>query len=78
MIYYPHGVNQIYIYGGQYVKQKDRNHPRSHCRTRQSTVCRRNSCRTESLQKKVEGLIQALYPFDDPVAIVCNVESDKM
>ena len=28
----------------------------------------------ESLQKMVKGYIQAIYPFDDPVAIVCNEE----
>lgn len=28
----------------------------------------------ESLQKMVGGYIEAVYPFDDPVAIVCNEE----
>ncbi|MBQ8334461.1 MAG: DUF3846 domain-containing protein [Clostridia bacterium] len=28
-----------------------------------------------SLQEKVGGLIQVLYPFTDPVAVICNVES---
>ena len=28
----------------------------------------------ESLQLIVEGYIQALYPFDDPVALICNEE----
>ena len=28
----------------------------------------------ESLQQIVGGYIQALYPFDDPVAIICNEE----
>ena len=28
----------------------------------------------ESLQQKVGGLIQALYPFEDPVAVICNDE----
>ena len=28
----------------------------------------------ESMQKLVGGDIQAIYPFDDPVAIVCNDE----
>ena len=28
----------------------------------------------ESMQKFVSGSIQALYPFSDPVAIVCNEE----
>ena len=28
----------------------------------------------ESLQEKVEGLIQVLYPFEDSTAIVCNDE----
>lgn len=28
----------------------------------------------ESLQKEVGGYIEAVYPFDDPVAIVCNEE----
>lgn len=27
-----------------------------------------------TLQQKVGGLIQALYPFDDPVAVICNDE----
>ena len=29
----------------------------------------------ESLQKEVGGYIQAVYPFEDPVAIVCNEEA---
>lgn len=28
----------------------------------------------ESMQKFVGGTIQAIYPFDDPVAIICNDE----
>lgn len=28
----------------------------------------------ESLQKEVEGYIQAVYYFDDPVALICNEE----
>ncbi len=28
----------------------------------------------ESLQKAVGGLIQAVYPWEDPVALVCNDE----
>ena len=28
----------------------------------------------ESMQNIVGGLIQAIYPFDDPVALVCNDE----
>lgn len=28
----------------------------------------------ESMQKFVGGTVQAIYPFDDPVAIVCNEE----
>ena len=28
----------------------------------------------EDLQKAVGGLIEAVYPYDDPVAIVCNEE----
>lgn len=28
----------------------------------------------ESLQKAVGGYIEAIYPFDDPVALVCNEE----
>lgn len=28
----------------------------------------------ESLQKQVGGDIEAIYPFDDPVAIICNEE----
>ena len=28
----------------------------------------------ESLQKEVGGDIQAIYPYDDPVAIICNEE----
>lgn len=27
----------------------------------------------ESLQHEVDGWIQAVYPFEDPVAIICNV-----
>lgn len=29
----------------------------------------------ESMQKYVGGLIQAIYPFEDPVALVCNDEA---
>ncbi|MCD8331155.1 MAG: DUF3846 domain-containing protein [Oscillospiraceae bacterium] len=29
----------------------------------------------EALQSAVGGLIQAVYPYDDPVAIVCNEEA---
>ena len=32
----------------------------------------------ESLQHQVGGLIQAPYPFEDPAAIIWNVESSKM
>ena len=28
----------------------------------------------ESMQQLVGGLIQAVYPFDDPVALICNDE----
>lgn len=28
----------------------------------------------ESLQKTVGGYIEAIYPFDDPVALICNEE----
>ena len=28
----------------------------------------------ESYQKTVGGYIEAIYPFDDPVALVCNEE----
>ena len=28
----------------------------------------------ESLQKEVEGMIQAVYPWDDEVALICNEE----
>ena len=27
-----------------------------------------------SLQKEVGGFIEAVYPFEDPVAIICNEE----
>ena len=29
----------------------------------------------ESLQKEVGGPIQAVYPWDDPVALICNEEA---
>lgn len=29
----------------------------------------------ESYQKTVDGYIEAVYPFEDPVALVCNEES---
>ena len=29
-------------------------------------------CSLESLQKEVEGRIQAVYPWDDEVALICN------
>ena len=32
----------------------------------------------ESMQEFVGGSIQAIYPFDDPVAIVCNEEGKLM
>ena len=28
----------------------------------------------ESMQKMVGGYIQVLYPFDDPIALICNEE----
>lgn len=31
-------------------------------------------CSLESLQKEVEGPIQAIYPWDDEVALICNEE----
>lgn len=31
----------------------------------------------ESMQKFVGGTIQVLYPFDDPVAIICNDEGKQ-
>ena len=31
-----------------------------------------------SLQSEVEGWIQAVYPFDDPVALICNDEGKLM
>ena len=31
-------------------------------------------CSLESLQKEVEGSIQAVYPWDDEVALICNEE----
>ena len=32
----------------------------------------------KSMQEVVGGLIQALYPFDEPVALVCNDEGKLM
>ena len=32
----------------------------------------------ESMQKIVGGDIEAVYPFDDPVAIVCNEEGKML
>lgn len=32
----------------------------------------------QSLQSEVEGWIQAVYPFDDPVALICNEEGKLM
>ena len=32
----------------------------------------------ESMQEIVGGLIQPIYPFDDPVALVCNDEGKLM
>ena len=32
----------------------------------------------ESMQQLVGGLIQAVYPFDDPVALICNDEGKLM
>ena len=31
-------------------------------------------CSLESLQKEVKGPIQAVYPWDDEVALICNEE----
>lgn len=28
----------------------------------------------KSMQKMVDGLIQAIYPYDEPVALICNDE----
>ena len=32
----------------------------------------------QSLQSEVEGWIQAVYPFDDPVVLICNDEGKLM
>ena len=32
----------------------------------------------EAMQKIVGGLIQAIYPYDDPVALVCNEEGKRL
>ncbi len=32
----------------------------------------------EAMQEIVGGLIQAVYPFDEPVALVCNEEGKLM
>ena len=32
------------------------------------------SLELDSLQKQVGGFIQVIYPFDDPVALICNEE----
>ena len=32
----------------------------------------------ESMQEIVGGLIQVIYPFDDPVALICNDEGKLM
>jgi len=32
----------------------------------------------QSLQSEVKGWIQAVYPFDDPVALICNDEGKLM
>ena len=32
----------------------------------------------ESLQKMVGGLIQAVYPFEDAVALICNDEGKRL
>ena len=34
-------------------------------------------CSLESLQKEVEGPIQAIYPWDDEVALICNEEGNR-
>lgn len=39
-----------------------------------SPVEREISGTLESMQELVGGTIQAIYPFDDPVALVCNDE----
>ena len=32
----------------------------------------------ESMQAVVGGMIQAVYPFDDPVALICNEEGKNL
>ena len=32
----------------------------------------------ESLQKAVGGSIEAVYPYEDPVAVICNEEGKLM
>lgn len=32
----------------------------------------------EAMQEKVDGYIQAIYPYEEPVAIVCNEEGKLM
>lgn len=40
----------------------------------ETPVAKNIGTKLEDLQKEVEGYIQIVYPFDDPVCIVCNEE----
>ena len=37
-------------------------------------MCIRDSSGLESLQHEVGGCIEAIYPYEDPVALICNEE----
>lgn len=45
---------------------------------KQSAEVRNIGNRLEDLQKAVGGYIEAIYPFDDPVCIICNEEGKLM
>lgn len=73
MIYHSSGVNQIHIHSEEIM---------STTKTIRVLIVEPGKVPyaaeipsgLESLQQKVEGLIQVLYPFEDSAAIVCNDE----
>ena len=54
------------------MKEKNENSGR---RTSKEAICKGNRAYLEEMQKVVGGSIQALYPFEDRVGLICNDEA---
>lgn len=57
-----------------YILIKEKNYESITYQTDVPTGGHRNCGSLESLQKEVGGMIQATYPWDDKVALICNDE----